>query len=115
MLSLNLTPIFNARGITRPHSFLTKNGFSNFTASNLLSHHTRVFRLDYIERLCTILVCEPNDLLLFTPDKGKQYAPDNPLLKLTHDENPVNLPAALATMPFKQLKEQLKTTWGNEK
>ena len=109
MLSLHLTPIFKARGINKPHSFLVKNGFSNFTATTLLSTGTRVFRLSYIEMLCSILVCEPNDLLLFTPDKGKQYSPNNPLLNLASDDSNANWPAALATMPFKELKEATKS------
>ncbi len=112
MLSINLAPIFIARVISSPHSFLVKNGFSNVTASNLLNNQTRVFRLDHVERLCTLLVCDPNDLLLFTPDKDKQYDPDSPLLKLRQDEALAGLPSALATMPFKQLKEQLKSSLG---
>jgi DNA-binding Xre family transcriptional regulator len=112
MLSLNLTPIFKARGIEKPYSFLVKNGFTNFTASNILNSNSRAFRLDHIEMLCNILVCEPNDLLLFTPDKGRQYAPNNPLLKLTHDDINSNWPATLATMPFKELKEATKNISG---
>jgi DNA-binding Xre family transcriptional regulator len=108
MLSLNLTPIFKARGITKPYSFLVKSGFTNFTASNLLNYGTRTFRLDHIEMLCNALVCEPNDLLLFTPDKGKQYAPNNPLHKLTNDDINNNWPDTLANMPFKELKEATK-------
>ena len=115
MLSLNLTPIFKARGIDKPYSFLVKNGFTNFTASNILNAHSRVFRLNHIEMLCSILVCEPNDLLLFTPDKAKQYAPNNPLLKLTNDDSNSNWPTTLATMPFKELKEATKTIIGNTK
>lgn len=108
MLTFNLTPIFKARGIDKPFSFLVKNGFTNFTATNILNNNTRSFRLDHIEMLCNILVCEPNDLLLFTPDKNKQYAPNNPLLKLTGDDSNSNWPATLATMPFKELKEVTK-------
>lgn len=108
MLSLNLAPIFNARGITRPHAFLVKNGFSNFSASRLINNETVVFRLDHMEKLCNALVCEPNDLLLFTPDKNKQYAPNHPLLKLAKDESAGDWPTTLATMPFKELKEAAK-------
>jgi DNA-binding Xre family transcriptional regulator len=108
MLTLNLAPIFKARGIDKPYSFLVKNGFTNFTASNILNAHSRVFRLDHIEMLCNILVCEPNDLLLFTPDKGKQYVPNNPLLKLSSDDSNSDWPNTLATMPFKELKEVTK-------
>jgi len=113
MLSLNLTPIFKARGIQKPYSFLVKNGFTNFTASNILNANSRSFRLDHIEMLCNILVCEPNDLLLFTPDKNKQYAPNNPLLKLAGDNSTGNWPATLATLPFKELKEATKNITGS--
>lgn len=105
MLSLNLTPIFKARGFEKPFSFLVKNSFTNFTATNILNNNSRSFKLDHIEMLCNILVCEPNDLLLFTPDKGKQYAPNNPLLKLIGDDSNGSLSDTLATMPFKELKE----------
>jgi DNA-binding Xre family transcriptional regulator len=115
MLTLNLTPIFNARGITRPHAFLVKNGFSNFSASRLINGETVVFRLDHMEKLCNALVCEPNDLLLFTPDKNKQYAPNHPLLKLAKDDSASNFSATLANMPFKELKEATKhITGGNQ-
>lgn len=117
MLSLNLAPIFKARGINKPYSFLVKNGFTPFTATNIINYNSRVFRLDHIEMLCNILVCEPNDLLLFTPDKGKQYALNNPLLKLSNDDGNSNWPTTLATMPFKELKEAAKTiiNSGNQK
>jgi DNA-binding Xre family transcriptional regulator len=108
MLSLNLKPIFNARGITKPHAFLVKNGFSNFSASRLINNETVVFRLDHMEKLCNALVCEPNDLLLFTPDKNKRYPPNHPLLKLAHDDSNNHWPTTLATMPFKELKEVTK-------
>lgn len=108
MLSLNLAPIFNARAITKPHGFLVRNGFSNFTASRLINNATDVFRLEHMEKLCHILVCEPNDLLLFTPDKNKQYAPNHPLLKLTQDDSSHDWTSAIATMPLKELKEATK-------
>ena len=109
MLTLNLKPIFNARGITKPHAFLVKNGFSNFSASRLINNETIVFRLEHMEKLCNALVCEPNDLLLFTPDNNKQYAPNHPLLKLASDDSNANWPQTLATMPFKELKEATKS------
>ena len=113
MLSLNLAPIFNARGITKPHGFLVRNGFSSFTASRLMNNETYVFRLEHMEKLCEVLVCEPNDLLLFTPNKSKQYAPNHPLLKLTQDDSS-NWSAAIAAMPFKELKEAANKIIGKD-
>ena len=63
MLSLNLIPIFKARAIEKPYSFLVKAGLSPHSATNILNNKTHVFRLDHIELLCRVLICEPNDLL----------------------------------------------------
>jgi DNA-binding Xre family transcriptional regulator len=78
MLTLNLAPIFKTRGIERPHAFLVKAGIHSSIASKILSTGTRVFRLDHIELLCSILVCEPNDLLSRTPDRGEMHPPSHP-------------------------------------
>lgn len=115
MLSLNLNPIFKARGIEKPYSFLVKAGLSPHSANIILNSSTRVFKLDHIELLCTALVCEPNDLLLFTPEKDKIYTENNPLLKLKHQEADNNWQDTFAAMPFKQLKEVTKEILGKSK
>ena len=106
MLSLNLRPIFTAKGIEKPYSFLVKNGFTSHAANNLLNSKTRVFRLDHIELLCEVLVCEPNDLLLWKPDSGKSIAPNNPLNKLiVNAESKTDLKNTIFNLPYQQLKE----------
>jgi len=114
MLSLNLAPIFTARGITKPYNFLVKAGLSPHTASNILSNDMRIFRLDHIELLCTVFLCEPNDLLLWTPKPGQQYADDFPLAKLKQVDTPDNWQQTLATMPLKQLREITKIITNTE-
>jgi DNA-binding Xre family transcriptional regulator len=104
MLSINLTPIFKARGIERPYSFLVNSGFNAHTAHSLLAGTTRAFKLDHVELLCKSLICEPNDLLAFTPNKNEVYLPEHPLLKLKQEED-TNWTQTLATLPFKQLKQ----------
>ena len=106
MLSLNLRPIFSIRGIEKPYSFLVKNGFTSHAANTLLNSKTRVFRLDHIELLCEVLLCEPNDLLLWEPDSGKTIAPNNPLNKLIDNaESKTDLKNSLFNLPYQQLKE----------
>lgn len=106
MLSLNLKPIFSARGIDKPYTFLVKNGFTPHAANTLLNSKTRVFRLDHIERLCEVFVCEPNDLLVWKPDSGKIIASNNPLhkLKVTAENNP-DLNKTLFSLTYQQVKE----------
>ncbi len=108
MLSLNLTPIFKARGIERPFTFLVKAGLSPHSANTVLNSTTKSFRLDHIELLCSTLVCEPNDLLLWTPDEDKQYANDHPLFNLQQQDTANEMKETFATIPYKQLKEITK-------
>ncbi len=108
MLSYNLASIFKARGIDRPSTFLVKAGLSPSTAHAILNNNTRSFRLDHIELLCRVLVCEPNDLLVFTPDKDKPLPPEHPLNILRETETQNALKETLFTLSFKQLKEITK-------
>jgi len=115
MLNLNLKPIFEARGIERPYTYLVKAGISRATAHNILSSKTRVFRLDHIELLCRVLNCEPNDLLAYTPDAQTilpETHPLNNLRKVTASQT--NLKDSLANIPYKELKELTKQLVANQ-
>jgi hypothetical protein len=65
--------------------------------------------LDHVELLCEVLVCEPNDLLVWTPDKGKHYSENNPLLKLKQQPTDASWHDTISTMSFKELKEVTQT------
>ena len=108
MLTLDLTNIFNAKGIDKPFPFLTKAGFSYHTTHNLLNSKSRIFRLDHIEKLCEVLICEPNDLLSWTPDKNKIIADQHPLHKLKNDKTAKNLKETLANLSYKEIEELTK-------
>lgn len=105
MLTLNLYPIFKARGIERPYTFLVKAGLTSHTANVLLNSKTKVFRLDHIEKLCLILKCDPSDLLAWYPNKNEIIDENHPLAKLKHSGSPtIDLKATLLNMPYKELK-----------
>lgn len=105
MLTVNLNPIFKARGIDRPYTFLVKAGLTPHSANVLLNSKTKVFRLDHIEKLCLILKCEPNDLLVWIPGKNEIIADDHPLNRLKHDESTaIDLKETLMKMPYRELK-----------
>ena len=108
MLSLNLIPIFKARGIDKPHSYLVKAGISPKSAQNILNSQTRVFRLDHIELLCRILICEPNDILVYREDATHKISEDHPLNNLKQTETSKSLKDTITTLPYKQLKELTK-------
>lgn len=115
MLTMNVSAIFKARGIERPYTFLVKAGLSPHTANHIINSKTRVFRLDHVELLCSLLVCEPNDLLSWIPDKDKVYPKNNPLSRLIPDTAPNNLQETLAAMSYKELKETTKTILNKDK
>ena len=105
MLSLHLAPIFKVRGIDNPLSFLVKAGFTRHAAHVILNPHTRNFRLDHIEKLCTILICEPNDLLRFTANSSQPLPAGHPLNKLRQTDEVANIKEALANLPLHMVKE----------
>jgi len=106
MLRLNLQPIFKARGIDRPYTFLVRIGLTPHSASMILSTKSKVFKLDHIERICKHLNCEPNDLLLWTADKNNPIADNHPLQNLSNKAgNAANEVITMRDIPYKQLKE----------
>lgn len=105
MLNLNLKPILEARGIERPYTYLVKAGISRQCAHNILHSKTRVFRLDHIELLCRVLICEPNDLLSYTPDSHSTLSETHPLNNLRKEEaSQSSIKDSLANIPYKELK-----------
>ena len=105
MLSLNLKPIFRARGIENPYSFLVKAGFPSYTAHNLLNSKTVTFRLRHIDKLCAILNCTPNDLLLWTANRNEKLPESHPLTRLKKQNVDLNWQDTIKTIPLDQLQQ----------
>jgi DNA-binding Xre family transcriptional regulator len=101
-------PYLQGKGYRKPHALLVKAGIHSSTANRILYDNVRSFRLDHIEKLCKILICEPQDLLLWIPEKGEPLAETHPLHNLKQQEPVVNWKETLNTMPYKQLKQVTK-------
>lgn len=108
MLSFNFNPIFKARNIENPHGFLVKAGIPSYAASKILNNSVAMLKLTHLELICKALFCEPNDLLLFTPNKGESYPENHPLLKLKRVETTPSFQDIIANMPFREIKEATK-------
>jgi hypothetical protein len=108
MLSLHLHPIFKARGIARPYSFLVKSGFTYHAAANLTSNRYSTINLAYIDKLCILLHCTPNDLLVYTPEPNQILADNHPLKRLSKQDAELNWLDSIKTLPIDQLKEIVK-------
>jgi len=103
MLVFNLAPVFTVRGIHSPLGFLMKAGISRHSASSLLDKSIRSVSILHLEILCRTLVCEPNDLLQWIPDKNDFLPKTHPLYKLKPD--PVKgISEVISDKSFQELK-----------
>lgn len=105
MLYLHVAPIFVARGIDRPSTFLIKAGFSTHSAHFILHSKTRSIRLDHIEKLCKLLICEPGDLFAWQPDKNENIPDTHPITRLRRNAAQESIYSLIADVPFKQIVE----------
>jgi len=104
MLAIKFDHILNARGITNHHKFLIDSGFTSHTASNLLHSETKSFKLEHIERLCRVLICEPNDIVTYYPSKKYPLQNNHPLNNLIKDDqHSKSMPKILKTLSYKEL------------
>lgn len=104
MLILNLKPIFTARGIEQPIKFMMENGIPRDAAFHFANSHRPQIKIAYIERLCEILICEPNDLFLWQPAKDAKAIEEHPLFPLYRPrETATNFKKLLANVPYKKL------------
>ncbi|WP_316824376.1 helix-turn-helix transcriptional regulator [Pedobacter miscanthi] len=105
MLYLNVVPIFVARGIQNVSTYLIKAGFSPHSAHFILHSKTRSIRLDHIEKLCKLLICEPSDLFAWQPDKDENIPNTHPITRLKKNGVEESINNLIADVPFKQIVE----------
>ncbi len=104
-LFLNIEHVCAVRNIDRPFTFLRKHGFTHNTASQLVNNEVKEINLAYIEKLCLIFNCTPNDLFDYSPSKDAAQTNNNPLIAIIKTRKPVNFNELLRDMPLDQLKE----------
>lgn len=108
MLYYNLKPIFAARQIDNPYTFLVKLGISRLTAHKILNYDCHVMRLDNLELICRALYCEPNDLIAFKPGKDNPIPENHPLNNLSPKQEETDWQQELKTMPLSKLRQITK-------
>ena len=105
MMIFNPNRIFARRGIDKPHRFLVQNGFGSKTASDLINIRKPLVRTEYLERLCLLLNCTPNDLYEWTPDQEASIAENHPLRALEKAEIPPQMSELIKDSPVEKLSE----------
>jgi DNA-binding Xre family transcriptional regulator len=105
MLFLNLNRLFYIRGITNPHRFLVKNGFSSNVSQRILHNQKTHIKMDQLLRLCELLRCTPNDLFDYRQPKNSYIDENHPLHSLKKETIPLNIPEYFLKASFSQIEE----------
>ena len=103
MLRYNFDRVFKARGIDRPFSYLRKAGFTDNMAVNI--NRSKVTKLDvkFMEQLCLLLRCTPNDLMSWEPENSEQVPKDHPLYRIKRNEDQVEITKMINGIPLDKL------------
>jgi DNA-binding Xre family transcriptional regulator len=103
MLIINLQRVFALRGIENPFSALLKMGISRPTASNLLNNRVLSIKNDYLEKICELLNCEPNDLYDWKPSNNTANIENHPLKGLRRESSTANINEMIRNLPLDKL------------
>ncbi len=106
MITLDVTRAIKLKGIEKPYSFLTANGFTHHTAYRMTNGKPRSIKFQHLEKLCRILHCEPHELLAYTPDKNSVLPVNDHLAFLAKEEVvPVDLRSIMKTLSPKEVHD----------
>jgi DNA-binding Xre family transcriptional regulator len=105
MLIINLQRVFALRGIQNPFSALLKIGVSRPTASNLLNNRVLSIKSDYLEKICELLNCEPNDLYEWKPSNLTANIENHSLKGLRRDNSTADINQMLRNLPLDKLAQ----------
>ena len=103
MLHFNFTRLFKARGITKPTTYMIRQGFSDKFATRVVHNDFRKLNLDDVQRLCELFVCTPNDMLEWEPGTDKVDSATHPLASLIRNEKVLDLSRTLNSVPLDKL------------
>ena len=106
MFVLNLEPLFKARNIEKPYTFLVNNGFTHHSAIRLTkSKVIKVMRMEHIERLCRILRCMPQDFLQWKQDTRNPMDALQPMHKWNRALPNISWEKTFTDLSFEDLEE----------
>ncbi|MFN8281924.1 MAG: helix-turn-helix transcriptional regulator [Chitinophagales bacterium] len=105
MIQLNLAAILNDREIKKHCTYLVQNGFSWDFASRMLTHKTKSITFAQLEKLCTLLHCTPNDILVWTPNENEKPSANQPLHQIIQPQHRQLISHGFKTLPIEKLRE----------
>lgn len=104
MLQLQLSKVIKLRGIQDPIKFLVQEGFSYHMAHRLINNTADSVAFYNLEKLCIILNCTVDDLLLWTNEDNAAVSNTHPLNKLAQS-NVVNINKTLMQLPLDKIEQ----------
>ena len=105
MLQFNFQPVFAARGIAKPYTYLRQNGFSQNLAHRISHSAVDNMKLKNLERLCIMLRCSVSDVLVWTPDHPAHDIATHPLYDYKKKDAQFVMQNDLSNLTMQQLKE----------
>ena len=103
MITLQLGPVFAARGIDNPLRFLVNAGFTRSTAYKLLRGTGPNIRFADIEKLCILLYCAPHDILSWSPGRQDIIPAGHPITVLQKQPGDYSWKETLKTLPLSEI------------
>ncbi len=104
MLYFSIHSLFKMRGIENPYTDMVKAGISPHSASNLLNNKINSIHFGHLEKLCILLNCTPNDLLVWKANAHAILPDKHALTALRHQAEEGDLYQALRKLPLHELK-----------
>ena len=105
MLIFNPRRIFALRGIEKPAPILSRQGIAPSTALKFLRTDGLNFKVKYVEMICVLMNCTPNDLFDWVPDAQTVLPENHPLAALERKDKITNIRELLHDMPVEKLSQ----------
>lgn len=106
MLHYNIERAILMRGHINPKKYLKQLGYSRFIVNHLLSK-PRHLDMAYLDRLCTLLHCTPNELMEWTPSESEPLEEHHPLNRLVRTRTTPKIHEAILRLPPEKLSEAI--------
>ncbi|MDZ4823640.1 MAG: helix-turn-helix transcriptional regulator [Flavobacteriales bacterium] len=106
MLEFQIRPLFEALGLRHPYKLARRMKLSPSIFKRIITSKQHRIHLHYIEQLCTLLRCTPNDLFAWTPNDKGEDRPENPLQAIRKKDLP-KLDELVGKMNLEEVKKKL--------
>lgn len=104
MIYLDIKRVLSVRGIENHYKKLVDLGISPAKARNLLGKSAVRINFDHLEKICLLLNCTPNDLLVWRPNEAQANPEAQALIKLKRDGSE-DISKLMKSLPIEKFDE----------